>query len=151
MTKRPVGVSPPAASSYPDRHGVAGPDGRRWFTLRAKMKSKVQFRLRVYRDDTIAIGPGKIAVLEAVAETGSISAAARLLGMSYRRAWMLVDEMNKSLVSPAVNTAAGGSRGGGTALTPVGEEIVKHYRAIENAAKLATSADIRALTRLLAP
>jgi molybdate transport system regulatory protein len=64
---------------------------------------------------------------------------------------MLVDEMNKSLVSPAVNTAAGGSRGGGTALTPVGEEIVKHYRAIENAAKLATSADIRALTRLLAP
>ena len=51
-----------------------------------QMKSKVQFRLRVYRDDTIAIGPGKIAVLEAVAETGSISAAARLLGMSYRRA-----------------------------------------------------------------
>jgi molybdate transport system regulatory protein len=122
-----------------------------WFTLRAKMKSKVQFRLRVYRDDTIAIGPGKIAVLEAVAETGSISAAARLLGMSYRRAWMLVDEMNKALTSPAVNTAAGGSRGGGTALTPVGEEIVKHYRAIENAAKLATAADIRALTRLLAP
>lgn len=115
------------------------------------MKSKVQFRLRVYRDDTIAIGPGKIAVLEAVAETGSISAAARLLGMSYRRAWMLVDEMNKALVSPAVNTAAGGARGGGTALTPVGEEIVKHYRAIENAARLATSADMRALTRLLAP
>ena len=125
--------------------------GPAWFTLRAKMKSKVQFRLRVYRDDTIAIGPGKIAVLEAVAETGSISAAARLLGMSYRRAWMLVDEMNKALTSPAVNTAAGGSRGGGTALTPVGEEIVKHYRAIENAAKLATAADIRALTRLLAP
>jgi molybdate transport system regulatory protein len=118
--------------------------GPAWFTLRAKMKSKVQFRLRVYRDDTIAIGPGKIAVLEAVAETGSISAA-------YRRAWMLVDEMNKALTSPAVNTAAGGSRGGGTALTPVGEEIVKHYRAIENAAKLATAADIRALTRLLAP
>ncbi|MGJ7529477.1 MULTISPECIES: winged helix-turn-helix domain-containing protein [unclassified Variovorax] len=115
------------------------------------MKSKVQFRLRVYRDDTIAIGPGKIAVLEAVAETGSISAAARLLGMSYRRAWMLIDEMNQSLASPAVNTAAGGSRGGGTALTQVGEDIVKHYRAIENAARLATAADIRALTRLLAP
>jgi molybdate transport system regulatory protein len=115
------------------------------------MKSKVQFRLRVYRDDAIAIGPGKIAVLEAVAETGSISAAARLLGMSYRRAWMLIDEMNQALVSPAVNTAAGGSRGGGAALTPVGEEVVRHYRAIENAAKLATAADIRALTRLLAP
>ena len=89
------------------------------------MKSKVQFRLRIYRDDAIAIGPGKIAVLEAVAETGSISAAARLLGMSYRRAWMLIDEMNKALVSPAVNTAP--------------------------AARLAASADIRALTRLLAP
>ncbi|ATA53066.1 MULTISPECIES: winged helix-turn-helix domain-containing protein [Comamonadaceae] len=115
------------------------------------MKSKAQFRLRIYRDDTIAIGPGKIAVLEAVAETGSISAAARLLGMSYRRAWMLIDEMNQTLASPAVNTAAGGSRGGGTALTPVGEDIVKRYRAIENAARLATAADVRALTRLLAP
>jgi molybdate transport system regulatory protein len=73
------------------------------------MKSKVQVRLRVYRDDVIAIGPGKIAVLEAVAETGSISGAARLLGMSYRRAWMLIDEMNHALSSPAVNTAAGGS------------------------------------------
>ena len=115
------------------------------------MKSKAQFRQRIYRDDTIAIGPGKIAVLEAVAETGSISAAARLLGMSYRRAWMLIDEMNQTLASPAVNTAAGGSRGGGTALTPVGEDIVKRYRAIENAARLATAADVRALTRLLAP
>ena len=115
------------------------------------MKSKAQFRLRIYRDDTIAIGPGKIAVLEAVAETGSISAAARLLGMSYRRAWMLIDEMNQTLASPAVNTAAGGSRGGGTALTPVGEDIVKRYRAIENAARLATAADVRAPTRLLAP
>ncbi|KQX86548.1 MULTISPECIES: winged helix-turn-helix domain-containing protein [Variovorax] len=115
------------------------------------MKSKAQFRLRIYRDDAIAIGPGKIAVLEAVAETGSISAAARLLGMSYRRAWMLIDEMNQTLASPAVNTAAGGSRGGGTALTPVGEDIVKRYRAIENAARLATAADVRALTRLLAP
>jgi molybdate transport system regulatory protein len=115
------------------------------------MKTRVQFRLRIYRDDSIAIGPGKIAVLEAVAETGSISAAARKLGMSYRRAWMLIDEMNHALSSPAVNTAAGGSRGGGTALTPVGEEIVKHYRAIENAARLATAADVRALTRLLAP
>ena len=113
------------------------------------MKSKVQFRLRVYRDDTIAIGPGKIAVLEAVAETGSISAAARLLGMSYRRAWMLIDEMNHALASPAVNTAAGGSRGGGTALTPVGEDIVMIYRDIENAARLASASDIRALCRLL--
>ncbi|GAA4343284.1 LysR family transcriptional regulator [Variovorax defluvii] len=115
------------------------------------MKSKVQFRLRIYRDESIAIGPGKIALLEAIAETGSISAAGRQLGMSYRRAWLLIDEMNKALASPAVNTAAGGSHGGGTALTPVGEQIVRHYRAIESTARVSAAADIAALTRLLAP
>ncbi|RZL93579.1 MAG: LysR family transcriptional regulator [Variovorax sp.] len=114
------------------------------------MKSKVQFRLRIYRDDSIAIGPGKIALLEAIAETGSISAAGRQLGMSYRRAWMLIDEMNRALSAPAVVTAAGGAHGGGTALTPVGEQIVQHYRAIESTARVAAAADITALTRLLA-
>ncbi|SCK46220.1 molybdate transport system regulatory protein [Variovorax sp. HW608] len=115
------------------------------------MKPKVQFRLRIYRDDSIAIGPGKIALLEAIAETGSISAAGRQLGMSYRRAWMLIDEMNRSLSSPAVSTATGGAHGGGTALTPVGEQIVRHYRAIESTARVAAASDITALTRLLAP
>lgn len=119
--------------------------------MMAGMKSKVQFRLRVYRDDTIAIGPGKVALLEAVAETGSISAAARQLGMSYRRAWLLIDETNRALASPAVNTAAGGVHGGGTALTEVGIALVTHYRAAENTARLATAADIAALKRLLAP
>jgi molybdate transport system regulatory protein len=114
------------------------------------MKSKVQFRMRIYRDEGIAIGPGKVALLEAIAGTGSISAAARLLGMSYRRAWMLVDEMNKALKSPAVTTAAGGSRGGGTALSPTGEALVRHYRAAEEAARNASTADVAALTRLLA-
>ena len=115
------------------------------------MKPKVQFRLRIYRDDSIAIGPGKVALLEAVAQTGSISAAARQIGMSYRRAWVLVDETNRALSSPAVNTAAGGAHGGGTALTAVGEELVTRYRAVENKARLAAAADIAALNRLLAP
>ncbi|RYX94371.1 MAG: LysR family transcriptional regulator [Comamonadaceae bacterium] len=114
------------------------------------MKPKVQFRLRIYRDDSIAIGPGKVALLEAIAETGSISAAARQIGMSYRRAWVLIDEANKALSEPVVNTATGGSRGGGTALTATGEALVKHYRAVENIARVAASADIAALTRLLA-
>jgi molybdate transport system regulatory protein len=114
------------------------------------MKSKVQFRMRIYRDEGIAIGPGKIALLEAIAETGSISAAARQLGMSYRRAWVLVDEMNKALKSPAVTTAAGGSHGGGTALSPTGEALVRHYRAAESAARLATATEVTAMTRLLA-
>jgi molybdate transport system regulatory protein len=115
------------------------------------MKSRVQFRLRIYRDESIAIGPGKIALLEAIAETGSITAAGRQLGMSYRRAWMLIDEMNRALSAPAVSTAAGGAHGGGSALTPVGEQVVRHYRAIESTARVAASADITALTRLLAP
>lgn len=114
------------------------------------MKSKVQFRLRIYRDDSIAIGPGKIALLEAIAETGSISAAARQFSMSYRRAWLLVDEMNRALAKPAVNTAAGGSFGGGTVLTPVGEELIKRYRAVESVARTAAAIDIAAITRLLA-
>ncbi len=115
------------------------------------MKSKVQFRLRILRGEEIAVGPGKVALLEAIAETGSISAAARQLGMSYRRAWVLVDETNRTLRSPAVATASGGTNGGGTALTTVGEAVVKHYRAVEAAARLAAAKDIAALNRLLAP
>jgi molybdate transport system regulatory protein len=117
----------------------------------AHMKSRVQFRLRIYRDDSIAIGPGKVALLEAVAETGSISAAAKQLGMSYRRGWVLIDEMNRAFNAPVVSTAAGGAHGGGTALTAVGEELIKRYRAIENTSRVAAAADIAALNRLLAP
>ncbi len=115
------------------------------------MKSRVQFRLRVYRDENIAIGPGKVSLLEAIAETGSISAAARQLGMSYRRAWVLIDEMNRELVAPVIETAAGGAHGGGSSLTRIGEQVITHYRAIENAARIAAAADLAALHGLLAP
>jgi len=114
------------------------------------MTHRAQFRLRIYRGPDIAIGPGKVALLEAIAETGSISAAARELKMSYRRAWVLVDEVNRALHAPAVATAAGGAHGGGTSLTPVGQELVKRYRAVENTARMAAAADIAALTRLIA-
>lgn len=115
------------------------------------MTFKVQFRLRIYRDEDIAIGPGKVALVEAIAETGSISAAARRLGMSYRRAWLLVDELNRSLRKPAVITAAGGKHGGGATLTREGENLVKRYRAIEGTSRLAAAADLASLTRMLAP
>ena len=110
------------------------------------MKPRVQFRMRIYRDESIAIGPGKISLLEAIAETGSISAAARNLDMSYRRAWALVEEVNAALAHPAVLKAPGGAQ-----LTPVGEKLIKHYRSIESSARLAAAPDIAALTRLLAP
>jgi molybdate transport system regulatory protein len=115
------------------------------------MPSEVQFRLRVLRGEEVAVGPGKVALLAAIAETGSLSAAARQVGMSYRRAWLLIDEMNRALRSPAVVAATGGARGGGTVLTPVGEKILLHYRAVEAAARHAAARDIAALKRLLAP
>ena len=77
------------------------------------------------------IGPGKIALLEAIRSTGSISAAARSIGMSYRRAWLLVEEINQTLREPAVTAETGGARGGGAVVTPVGEKVVGLYRAIE--------------------
>lgn len=77
------------------------------------------------------IGPGKIAVLEEIGKSGSISAAARTLRMSYRRTWELVEDLNRSLGTPVVETAAGGSGGGGAVLTRSGKAIVERYRAIE--------------------
>ena len=99
--------------------------------------------------DTVALGPGKVALLEAVHEHGSISAAARSLGMSYRRAWLLIDELNRSLKSPATISEQGGQSGGGCALTPVGENIVRLYREVEAQAEAACVTQIAALTRLI--
>jgi len=112
---------------------------------------RVQFRMRVYRDGGIAIGPGKVALLEAIARTRSISAAARELGMSYRRAWLLVDELNRSLREPAVETAVGGTHGGGTVVTDNGLALIRRYRAIEAAAAAAAADEIKAIKRMLAP
>jgi molybdate transport system regulatory protein len=80
------------------------------------------------------IGPGKVALLEAIGRTGSISAAGRALRMSYRRAWELVEDLNIHLGVPVVSTAAGGSGGGGARLTEAGQAIVTGYRALEAAA-----------------
>jgi molybdate transport system regulatory protein len=77
------------------------------------------------------LGPGKVGLLEAIEEAGSISGAGRQLGMSYRRAWLLVDEMNGMFGAPLVDAQHGGSRGGGARLTARGCEVVAHYRAIE--------------------
>lgn len=109
----------------------------------------IRFRLRVRHGGMVAIGPGKIDLLEAVQVCGSISSAARQLNMSYRRAWLLLDELNASLASPATASEQGGSRGGGSQLTPVGEEIIRRYRDIEKQARLACATDIDRLTALL--
>jgi molybdate transport system regulatory protein len=97
------------------------------------------------------IGPGKIALLEAIRSSGSISAGARALGMSYRRAWLLVEEINDALREPAVMAETGGRRGGGAALTPVGERVVGLYHAIETHARTAAGSEFRAMGRLVRP
>lgn len=99
-------------------------------------------RLRVLRDSVIALGPGKADLLEAIGGEGSISAAARRMGMSYRRAWSLVDTMNNSFQKPLVDTAAGGRGGGGARLTPLGETVLRRYRAMEAKAWDAISSDL---------
>jgi len=80
------------------------------------------------------IGPGKVALLEEIGRSGSISAAGRALRMSYRRAWELVEDLNKHLGAAVVTTAAGGSGGGGARLTEAGQAVVSGYRALEAAA-----------------
>ncbi|MGG5817399.1 winged helix-turn-helix domain-containing protein [Falsiroseomonas sp. HW251] len=91
------------------------------------------------------IGPGKIALLEAIGREGSISAGGRALGMSYRRAWELVDALNRLLGTAVVEAAPGGHRGGGASLTEAGRKLVADYRAIEKAAQRAASRRLTAL------
>ena len=113
--------------------------------------AEVRFRLRITKGRDIAVGPGKIDLLEAIANTGSIAAAAKALGMSYRRAWLLVDTMNRCFEEAVVTAETGGSRGGGARITPLGEEVVRRYRRAEASAHKAAAADLRALKRLLGP
>jgi len=113
------------------------------------VKASIRFRLRVTRGADIALGPGKIDLLEAIAKTGSISAAARSLGMSYRRAWLLVDTMNRCFREPLVEAETGGKRGGGARLTASGVLAARRYRSIEKLATAASAGDRRSLLRLL--
>ena len=91
----------------------------------------MRFRLRITRDDDIAVGPGKIDLLEAIAATGSITAAAKQLGMSYRRAWLLVDTMNRMFREPVVRAHPGRASGRSAEVTPWGARLCAAYRDAE--------------------
>ena len=106
--------------------------------------------LRLKFDGDRLIGPGRIRLLELIAETGSISAAGREMEMSYRRAWLLVEELNGSFKTPLVEKQLGGSGGGGAILTRLGADVVRRYRRIEAAALADARADLRAIERQLA-
>jgi molybdate transport system regulatory protein len=106
--------------------------------------------LRIDFDEDRAIGPGKIKLLELIDKHGSISEAGRQMGMSYRRAWVLVDNVNHCFRAPVVASQVGGQHGGGASLTEFGHAVVQHYRAVETAAHRAGAAHIEALAAALA-
>ncbi len=106
--------------------------------------------IRIDLAPDVRLGPGKVRLLEAIAEHGSISAAGRALAMSYRRAWLLADELNRSFVEPVVAAQPGGRSGGGASLTPFGKRLVACYREIERDAASAAAERLAELRRAVA-
>ena len=106
-------------------------------------------RLRILLGREIAIGPGKAELLRLIEEMGSISAAAREMGMSYRRAWTLVETMNGAFREPVVEAAIGGRGGGGARVTDFGREALNRYRAMEEKAVSSVTAEMDAFSELL--
>jgi len=111
----------------------------------------LKLRARIMRGDDIAIGPGKADLLEAIVRTGSISAAAKQMAMSYRRAWQLVGTMNRCFVEPLVILAIGGKQGGGALLSPLGDTVLKDYRALQRALESAAESHAETIKRQLNP
>jgi molybdate transport system regulatory protein len=109
----------------------------------------VTIRIDLSEDD--AVGPGKIRLLEHIRETGSISAAGRAMDMSYRRAWLLVEELNHLFREPVVVTKLGGRAGGGAQLTTFGHSLIRRYRDMENAAHAAVSEHLNELHAAVKP
>ena len=106
-------------------------------------------KIRILIGAVVAIGPGRADLLGAIARTGSISAAAREMKMSYRRAWLLVEAMNTAFRQPLVETLTGGRSGGGARVTELGTEVLHRYRAMESKAARAVKPDLRRLSRLI--
>lgn len=102
-----------------------------------------------FSDGGLKVGPGKADLLEQIMRTGSISAAGREMGMSYRRAWSLVEEMNAAFATPLVLSSRGGAKGGGAVLTDAGKEVLGAFRALEQKMETAGAAEIATITALL--
>lgn len=110
-----------------------------------------RLRVSIVFESGARIGPGKARMLESIRDTGSISAAAREMGMSYKRAWLLLDSMNRAFTELVVTAAAGGAGGGGATLTPFGAEVLERYRRIHDRAAAMAADDIVALARRARP
>ena len=113
------------------------------------MNDRLEPRIRILLGSSIAIGPGKAALLEAIGETGSIAAAGRRMGMSYRRAWVLAKTMNACFRGPLIEAAKGGIGGGGARLTSMGHEVLTLYRTMEDHAATAVIPHMERLRKLM--
>lgn len=113
------------------------------------MGTTPKLRIRLVFDGGFAFGPGKADLLAGVAETGSISAAGRGMGMSYKKAWQLVDDMNRAFREPLVDAAKGGASGGGAALTAMGRRVLDLYRRIEDGAAGRSAAAVDEIGNLI--
>ncbi|SFR00550.1 winged helix-turn-helix domain-containing protein [Poseidonocella sedimentorum] len=111
---------------------------------------KTRLRLRLHFGEGAMLGPGKADLLEKITETGSISAAGRGMGMSYKRAWMLVETLNSIFAEPLVVSSRGGAQGGGAEVTEMGRQVLAQYRALEARVRAAGAAEISALEAMLA-
>ncbi len=112
-------------------------------------KAAGRITLRIDFGPLAALGPGKIRLLEEIAGTGSITQAGRAMDMSYRRSWVLVDELNQMFHTPVVATQHGGAKGGGAVLTAFGHELVARYRAAEREAAEAVAGHLAFLRSAL--
>jgi molybdate transport system regulatory protein len=118
----------------------------------ATMKSPARtsrLRIRLYFEDGSMIGPGKADLLALIGETGSIAAAGRRMGMSYKRAWGLVDVLNSMFDEPLVESSRGGAKRGGATLTASGERVLALYRDLEDKSRRASAREIEALEAML--
>jgi molybdate transport system regulatory protein len=110
-----------------------------------------RLKLSIVLNSGARIGPGKASLLESIRETGSISAAARGMGMSYKRAWVLLDSMNRAFKKPVVTAAPGGAGGGGAALTPFGADLLARYRRLLSMAAAEAADDLAAIEQAALP
>ncbi len=114
------------------------------------MKDAPELELRISLDPETFLGPGKAALLQAIDETGSIAAAGRRLGMSYKRAWYLIDSMNAYFSEPVVLSTKGGNSRGGARLTATGRKVLEYYRRMEKKTRAAIAGDLAKLAALAA-
>lgn len=128
-------ANPDQASGQP--HPLPERSGRELTGPTSRHMAVLSIRLRFGED--ARIGPGKIALLEAIGRAGSIAAAGREMGMSYRRAWLLIDSLNRMFDAPVVHASSGGAHGGGAGLSALGEQLVTAYRAMERDTELAVT------------